>query len=89
MEGTHPLGYGSAGTVTGLFQRTHMDYTVIARAGLHKTEFAIIAGVARASLHEYIRGRRIPHHLTERQLMRVARMLDAGIEKGMLPPADT
>ena len=66
-----------------------MDYTVIARAGLHKTEFAIIAGVARASLHEYIRGRRIPHHLTERQLMRVARMLDTGIEKGMLPPADT
>lgn len=66
-----------------------MDYTVIARAGLHKTEFAIIAGVARASLHEYIRGGRIPHHRTERQLMRVARMLDAGIEKGILPPADT
>jgi transcriptional regulator with XRE-family HTH domain len=65
-----------------------MDYTVIARAGLHKTEFAIIAGVSRASLHEYIRGRRTPHHLTERQLLRAARVLDIGIEKGTLPPTD-
>jgi transcriptional regulator with XRE-family HTH domain len=66
-----------------------MDYTVIARAGVHKTEFATIAGVSRASLHEYIRGRRTPHHLTERQLLRAARVLDIGIEKGLLPPADT
>ena len=66
-----------------------MDYTVIARAGLHKTEFAIIAGVSRASLHEYIRGRRTPHYLTERQLLRAARVLDIGIEKGTLPPTDT
>jgi len=65
-----------------------MNYNVIARAGLHKTEFAAIAGVSRASLHEYIRGRRIPHYLTEKQLLRTARVLESWIEKGTLPPAD-
>ena len=66
-----------------------MDFSIIARAGLYKTEFAIITGVSRASLHEYICGRRTPHNLTERQLLRAARMLDARIEKGMLPTANT
>jgi transcriptional regulator with XRE-family HTH domain len=61
----------------------------IASAGIHKTEFAAIASVSRASLHEYIRGRRTPHHLTEKQLLRAARVLSVGVEKGTLPPADT
>jgi len=66
-----------------------MDFSIIARAGLHKTEFAVITGVARASLHEYIRGRRQPHQLTERHLLRAAQTLETWIAKGALPITDT
>lgn len=70
-----------------------MDYRdlvgVIEAAGIHKTEFAAISGISRASLHEYMHGRRVPHRLTERQLVRAAALLQTNVEKGTLPPGDT
>ena len=62
-----------------------MDYSVVKKAGLSQTEFAMLCGVSRVTTNLWIRGKMKPNrHIADKVKSRLA-LVGYAVEAGLLP----